>query len=249
MNIKIIVAAHKKCRMPNNEIYLPLQAGAELSSDFGIAKDNNGINISDKHDLFAELTCLYWAWKNVHADYIGLVHYRRYFCGSGVPEFSHIANRDELEKILSHRPIIVPKKRHYYVETVYSQFAHAHDIRNLDMAGKIIYEKYPSYMSAFENIKKRRSSHICNMFIMRQDYLDEYCQWLFSILFELESRISIKQETRSFGFVGERLLDIWLETNHIDYAERDMWTNGVENKFIKGIKMLGRKIKNSGEHL
>ena len=27
---------------------------------------------------YCELTGIYWAWKNLDADYIGLVHYRRY---------------------------------------------------------------------------------------------------------------------------------------------------------------------------
>ena len=84
--IVIIVATHKKYRMPEDSMYLPLLVGAEGRTDadgrpvdFGYQKDNTGSNISSRNSTYSELTGLYWAWKNLSADYIGLVHYRRYF--------------------------------------------------------------------------------------------------------------------------------------------------------------------------
>lgn len=78
-NIKIIVATHKKYKMPVDEIYLPMHVGADGKESLGYIKDNSGDNISYKNPYFCELTGLYWAWKNINADYIGLVHYRRHF--------------------------------------------------------------------------------------------------------------------------------------------------------------------------
>ena len=78
-NIKIIVATHKEYQMPSDNIYLPLQVGAEGKKDLGYQKDNTGDNISKKNPFFCELTGLYWAWKNLDADYIGLAHYRIHF--------------------------------------------------------------------------------------------------------------------------------------------------------------------------
>ena len=78
--VKIIVATHKKYEMPKDDIYIPLHVGAEGKEDIGFIKDNTGDNISEKNPYFCELTGLYWAWKNLNADYIGLVHYRRHFC-------------------------------------------------------------------------------------------------------------------------------------------------------------------------
>ena len=78
-NIKIIVATHKEYNMPSDDIYLPVQVGAEGKKDLGYQKDNIGNNISKKNPFFCELTGLYWAWKNLKADYIGLAHYRRHF--------------------------------------------------------------------------------------------------------------------------------------------------------------------------
>ena len=79
MNIKILVAAHKTYWMPEDPVYFPLHVGAEGKADLGYVKDNSGDNISVKNPNFCELTGLYWAWKNLEADYVGLVHYRRYF--------------------------------------------------------------------------------------------------------------------------------------------------------------------------
>ena len=79
MNIKIIVAAHKKYRMPADQCYLPLHVGKKGKADLGYQGDDVGDNISEKNPYYCELTGLYWAWKNLDADYIGLAHYRRHF--------------------------------------------------------------------------------------------------------------------------------------------------------------------------
>lgn len=82
MNIKLIVAAHKAYRMPRDPMYLPLHVGkAGKDLDLGFQGDNTGDNISEKNATFCELTGIYWAWKNLSADYVGLCHYRRHFRG------------------------------------------------------------------------------------------------------------------------------------------------------------------------
>ena len=82
MDIKVIVAAHKPYRMPQDSMYLPLQVGRALADqDLGWQGDNTGDNISLKNPYYCELTGLYWAWKNLKADAIGLVHYRRFLRG------------------------------------------------------------------------------------------------------------------------------------------------------------------------
>ena len=84
--VKIVVATHKKYEMPKDGMYLPLHVGAEGKKDsngnaldLGYQKDNTGENISKKNASYCELTGLYWAWKNLKDDYIGLEHYRRHF--------------------------------------------------------------------------------------------------------------------------------------------------------------------------
>ena len=78
-NIKIVIACHKKSNTPFDPVYLPVQVGATDSIVTGYQRDDEGDNISLKNSMYCELTGLYWAWKNLSCDYLGLVHYRRYF--------------------------------------------------------------------------------------------------------------------------------------------------------------------------
>lgn len=228
MNIKILVATHKAYWMPEDDVYLPLHVGREGKQDLGFVGDNTGENISLKNSNFCELTGLYWAWKNLNCEYIGLCHYRRYF--------SHKPKSKELEdkkqaiyrkadygKLLCEYDVILPVKRNYYIETVRSQYEHAHNKRDLDELEKIIAEKYPEYSDAFKAVMDRTKLHILNMFVMKKDLFDKYCQWLFDIEFELEKRIDISgydaYNARIYGFLSERLFNVWLEKQNLKTVE------------------------------
>lgn len=82
MTIKLLIAAHRQCDVPADSIYLPVHVGKTLHPDVvlnGYQPDNEGKNISDKNPYYSELSAVYWAWKNMKSDYVGLVHYRRFF--------------------------------------------------------------------------------------------------------------------------------------------------------------------------
>ena len=79
-----------------------------------------------------------------------------------------------------------------------------------------------------------------NMFIMKYDYFVEYCSWLFNILFKLEEELGNKN--RVLGFVGERLLDVWLKKNKILYIENKILYIENQNLLNKYIRFLIRKF-------
>lgn len=246
-DIKIIVAMHKPYKLPTDEIYYPVHVGAAGKESIGCTRDDTGVNISDKNPNYCELTGLYWAWKNLKSSYLGLAHYRRYFASkkSG-DKWDCIASGSDIEKALSKADIILPVKRNYFIETNYAQYVHAHNAADLDITRKIIQEKYPEYISAFDSSMKRTSGHRFNMFVMRRDLADEYCSWLFDILFELEKRLDISSynayDARVFGFVAERLLDVWLETRKIRYIEMPVVFMEEINWWKKGTAFLKRKF-------
>ena len=255
MKVTVVVAAHKPYAMPADPLYLPLHVGAEGKEPFGFAGDNTGEHISAKNPTFCELTGLYWAWKNLDADYIGLAHYRRHFGGRGKGEpLSRVLTEAEAVRLLEGKDGLLPKKRNYYIETLYSHYAHTMHVEPLDVTGEIIRERYPAYAEAFERLKSRRSAHMFNMLILRRDHLDAYCTWLFDILFELERRVDTTAydafHGRFFGRVSELLLDVWLSEQHLDLVEVPVIGMEKTNWLKKGgsflmAKFFGKKYDKS----
>lgn len=224
-DVKIIIATHKKYQMPEDDMYLPVHVGAEGKESIGYQPDNTGENISAKNPKFCELTGLYWAWKNLDAAYIGLAHYRRHFKGKkkGATPFDSILTKEEAQKLLNETDILVTKKRNYYIENIYDHYAHTLYIETLDKAKEVLDRKYPEYTQAFEKCMKHTHMHAFNMFVMKKDKLDEYCTWLFDILFEVEEELKDREydtfHARYPGRVSELLLDVWLEKNAYSYKE------------------------------
>ena len=248
MDIKIIVAAHKPYWMPDDPMYLPVHVGAEGKQSIGYTPDNTGDNISDRNANYCELTGLYWAWKNLRADYVGLAHYRRHFSNGRLfgDKKSRVITKAELERKLRDTDVLLPRPRNYWIETNYSQYAHAHHAIDLDETKRILQQRYPQYIAAWDDSMKRTTGHRFNMFVMKRDKFDAYCQWLFDVLFELEKRLDIssynKNDSRVFGFVSERLLDVWIETNHIAYRNTGYVFMESQNWFVKGGNFIQRKV-------
>ena len=90
----------------------------------------------------------------------------------------------------------------------------------------------------------RTAGHRFNMMIMRRKELDAYCAWLFSILFETEKRLN-PPAPRMMGYLAERLLDAWIETENMPYKELKVYRTEKENWLVKGGGFLLRKIRGS----
>jgi hypothetical protein len=262
-DICVVVATHKQYRMPDDSMYVPLHVGKalhpEVELDFQC--DNEGDNISAENASYSELTGLYWLWKNCDSDYKGLVHYRRHF---STPDFKkRIMERDRFRRIATHTEvtallkstdILLPRKRNYYIETIYSHYSHTFDGRQLDETRRIIQETCPEFIPAFDDVMRSKTAHIFNMFIMRRDRFDEYCAWLFPILRELTNRID-PQSYDAFGArypgrISERLLDVWLYTKGYSYKELPVISPEPVNWWKKGTGFLmakfgGKKYKKS----
>ena len=268
--VKILVASHKKYRMPTDDIYLPLHVGAEGKTDpegrpldLGWTKDNTGDNISELNPGYCELTGLYWGWKNLKADYIGLVHYRRHFClkRKNKDPFKNILTGAQLRPLLKQYWVFVPRKRRYFIETLYSHYAHTHYAEHLDATREVIAEHCPEYLPSFDRIMRRRYGYMFNMMIMRRDLADKYCKWLFDILFALSDKMGDTNlsfyQGRYFGRVSEIILNVWLDRqvsmsyipkNRIRelptvYTEKIEWYKKAAS-FLKA-KYLGMKYEGS----
>ncbi|GAX00631.1 hypothetical protein C5L25_000409 [Secundilactobacillus silagei JCM 19001] len=236
--------------MPKNtKIYLPVLVGAKKNwnKNINYQRDDEGTNISGKNSSYSELTAIYWAWKNLkNVDYVGLVHYRRFFFnGFKKRKIENVLDDQKIQSILKQSKVILPKKRKYYIETNYSHYIHAHHKKPLTETRNVISSIYPEYLSYFDQVMSKRSAHMFNMFIMKKELFDKYCQWLFKILEDVEDKIDITnysiQEKRVFGYISELLLDVWVLANNIKYKEVSWGITGKNNRVKKMYYFMKRK--------
>ena len=244
----MITAIHKEYWLPDDKMYLPVQVGNGES--LGIIRDNAGDNIAEKNANYCELTAMYWAYKNLKMyDYIGFDHYRRHFANGYIgTKKSRVAGFKDIEKYLREDVVLLPKARNYRIETNYSQYSHAHNEVDLIKTREVIGDLYPEYVKAFDSYMTQTIGHRFNMMIMSKAIFLDYSKWLFDILFEIEKRLDISTysdyDKRVFGFISERLLDVYLSQNKISYIELPYVYMDMENWVMKIYKFMQRKLRN-----
>lgn len=241
---KILVATHKPYWMPTDEMYLPVQVGsAGKESIAGYQRDDEGKNISKKNPHYSELTALYWGWKNLDVTYMGLVHYRRQFGGSGE---RGILTGAETDALLEQAPIILPKRRKYYIETLASHYEHANQNGQLLVLREAIATVDSHFLVPFDNHMRERNGHMFNMMVMRKDLLDAYCEWMFAVLAEAEQHIDFSSLTdfdaRLLGRYSEFLLDVWISVTDNSYVECPLVDMEPVNWVKKGSSFLAAKF-------
>lgn len=251
-DIKILVATHKNWNMPEDDIYLPIHVGSHGKDSIGYVRDDSGDHISYLNDYYSELTGLYWAWKNLNCEYLGLVHYRRYLTAPNKKAKDKavidnlILNRQEAEMLLEHYDILVPKKRHYVIETLASHYANTLDPTHLEVTREIVASLYPEMLDKYDRVMKQRSGHMFNMYLAKKEISDAYCAWLFPILDALLERVDTSEmdgfHKRFIGRVSEILFNVWL-------AEQDYKVKAIPhfyfdkiNWFKKGTHFLMAKF-------
>lgn len=256
-NLKVLVCYHKEDYLIKDEHYLPIQVGRTSSKiNLDMIGDDLGDNISNKNYCYCELTGLYWAWKNLKdVDYIGLCHYRRFFdfhnqCRKGFPltafpiksisEFD-LSIPDSLISQLDKGGVVMVKPFTFghalyldYCANLISEDFHTLRLTINETQPKEIKEAFHKIM--YHNNKFSPY----NMFIMKWEDFDKYCNWLFSLLALVEKRTKISHysptQIRIYGYMGEYLLNVWTEAMNIKRIYKpviwfndtgDFWNNSL----------------------
>ncbi|MCM1124347.1 MAG: DUF4422 domain-containing protein [Eubacterium sp.] len=235
MSVTIFTMTHKKFQEPDDPVYMPLHVGRAKGADYGYAGDNTGDNISEKNCYYGELTGVYWVWKNIRtSDYVGICHYRRYFC----TEEGRILNEKDYLSILKDYDIIVSKKLKLNF-SYFDGYASDYNIFDLVTTGEVIRRMYPEYYDTFEKLVHGNGTYFGNMMVTSKKLYDEYAEWLFSIFAEVEKRIDPSgyddYHKRVFGFLSEFLLYVWVEVKGLNAYECKvgMTTEKYETKQMK----------------
>ena len=204
--------------------------------------DAKGVNISLKNNNFCELTALYSIWKNDCDSNLGLCHYRRFFYSFNLLNNSCISTK-KLDRILKKYDIVKPYCSIVLESNIYEFYKKNHIIKDLEVALKILSEKYPEYkdISDFYFFKNRKASFL-NMFYTSPEIFTEYCKRIFPILFECENQIKLSgrddYQKRVFGFLAEHLFNVWILKKKltIKYLSLRCLTNSYFYDFLYNLK-------------
>lgn len=229
-DIKILIIMHKPYKVPeDNKLYLPIQSGAAISNlDLHILKDNTGDNISEKNPQYNELCPMYWAWKNLQTEYIGISQYRRLFSDDrrNTKHIEDILTRETIETLLDKYEVIVPHKRNYYFQSIENHYVNSlasqKEAQKKDIIAlrRAILEISPEYSAAFEHVMASKSCHMFHMCIMKKSSYDDFCSFMYPVIFRADQLIvGRKDTTRYIGAISEFLLDVWMYKNQIKYYE------------------------------
>lgn len=175
-------------------------------------------------------------------DYIGFMHYRRHFMfdgWAGNPDWCWLPGGS-----VYFVPCITPPYlEHFSREHVERQLADCdgivlspYDVRKLPNGSRSVREQYtrlakqkvetfdtfieiakqlkPDYLSSIEKIEKGSVQYLCNMFVMTREMFEEYNEFCFPILKELDAAIDStgmdEKALRFLGYIGEFCLSIFI---------------------------------------
>lgn len=224
--IKLYIATHKEFVCPQDDIYEPLWLGKTENNHWGYQEDKAVPEISDLNPLINECTGLYWMWKHAREDYVGLVHYRRYFLKDEVKSFENVMDSEKAFSILEEYDMITTPMT-YLPLTVSEQLQITIEKEafenGMNIVEMVIKEKQPDYLEPFYYVFSGNTMFSCNMFITSKVIFDNYCEWLFSIIIDAAKTIDVTDyapySKRIIGFIAERLFTVWLIKQDLNIKE------------------------------
>ena len=194
--------------------FLPLN---NIREKFLIDQPHQGDNIDSLNPWYCELTGLYYLWKHVDDEIVGLEHYRRYF----VNDNDELLSENEIRKYLKDHDVIgfLSKPTKTILLENIRHIANIPNKKNFDLTPSFeniiftacYHEKFT--LKEALSILQQHSHYRCNMFICKKEIIDKYCSWLHDIMSEVHDTFDIKEfELRSIGYVVEILLfPLWLK--------------------------------------
>lgn len=183
---------------------IPIQGGRQISS-VKIAElgDDTGQNISLKNRRLNEFTVLFWMWKNAPqcADYIGLCHYRRIFDMDSA-----------LDSIKNEHPDVILGEMELLFPTLEKHYNSVHYQEDFVLMKNVLRKHFPEYYKVAEDYFSQELFVPYNMVIAKRAVFNEYAEWIFSVLEEIErlwTPHGNEYQDRAIAFLGERLMGVY----------------------------------------
>ncbi len=238
--------------LPNNII--PVGLGETKFPDHYIS-ESKGINLSKHNKYYAEMSGIYWVYKNKlqyynENDLIGFCHYRRLWLND-----CYIKNHNQISSIFSkilhsHEQLDNKSAETFLLdptklknENIYDHFVNNH--------GNILIEQISNFLEpdlykAFLEYMQKREFSACNMFITKPKQFNDYCEFIFPLLekiliFCLEKDLCKGNNIKLPAYFIERFTSFWFhhytKISYLSYAQLgSFFTSNISNKFINTLK-------------
>lgn len=240
--MSIYIASHKKISYSLGDPYVNFLLG-EKKSESNHLTETDGENIAHKNSRYCELTGYYWLWKNCSDSFIGLVHYRRHFQSKFRKydiSLKSVISSTEVESLLKDFDIIVPKRR-ILPRSIKEEYALKHYREDWELAKEVLLKHCPMCEFSLCEVENRYYSYDFNMLITSNVIFFSYCEWLFPILFEVESKLDFDKydayQYRAIGFLAERLFNVWLHFRS-DLKVKEVKVTHTELSIMESVKGL-----------
>jgi len=251
--------------------------------------DRGSGSIWEKNQNYCELTALHKIWKNLPEGelHIGFSHYRRqlllkkivneekligqYSKTSIVPyktisSFEMISLDPDDFKILDGLDIVLPCEEHIQ-DSIKKHFIQNHGSQGWDLMIGVLEKNGELEIADWLLDDQNHSSRWGNLFLLRGALLEDFCQWLFPLLEEMEieaKQIQYFREERIYGFIAERMFSAYFNrfiressdlrlverpTLLIDFENQELWDriyriSHDEQFWIWGAGSFGEKFLN-----
>jgi hypothetical protein len=230
-SVKIYVVGFDRFGAPPSDIFVPIQAGKAISlNQFEVLGDNTGDNISELNPIYAEMTAMYWVWKNaIKSDYVGFFHYRRYLDFSGKPpvknsdfsfaNFDPLTMRrygwsdDNIRSAVAKHDITAPPldkignpQDNYKTScSIYEQYLCYHVGRDIDLMIEEAKKRSDS-PNEIDEAFQRHYATFNHIFVMKWELFEEYMEWAFGILEAVRPKIALSEPIYAKGEVQSRAI-------------------------------------------
>ena len=200
----------------------------------GFLGDDTGDSISELNPYINELTALYWIWKNTSHEYVGLVHYRRYFLSKNLTRDMNqipILNEQDARSILRDYDIILRYKLFERSDAGKRNMLLGLGVdlinKTYETIRKWMMLRQPDYLPNLDYILGGTGIFVCNMFVCKKKIIDKYCEWLFSFMLDAVKDFDMtgldKNHLRVMGYWGEMLFTVWLVNQNLKIKQLPWW--------------------------
>ncbi|GBR72479.1 exopolysaccharide biosynthesis protein, partial [Candidatus Termititenax aidoneus] len=123
------------------------------------------------------------------------------------------------------------------------------NIKDYQTIKQIIHKLYPDYDKSFAKIYENNNKFAGgNLFISKYSFLEKYCEWLFPILFEAETKINMSDynvwQIRTLAIVSEVLFNVYIYHHKLKVLYKPIYfiTEKKRNYFFIGFAQFMFKI-------